>query len=82
MIRVNGSQANLSKPAARTGPQAVVAAGERQYSKGIRPVHGSALDLPVVRPAKFDVVINLKTAKAPGIEIPPAVSARADEVVA
>jgi putative ABC transport system substrate-binding protein len=93
-IRINTLALGARLPTMHAAREAVEAAGLMSYGPNRLDMYRRAADLvdkilrganpadiPVEQPTKFDLVINLTTAKALGLDIPPTLLARADEVI-
>jgi putative ABC transport system substrate-binding protein len=78
---------NLNLPFAQAGALFTYSRDPAEAFQGVarllkKILNGAApADLPVEQPTKFNLIINLKTAKALGLDIPPTLLARADEVI-
>jgi len=93
-IRIIGLAAQSGRPAIYGWPHFAQSGGLMSYSPDFQDMTrravvfvdkilkgAKAADLPVEQPTKFELVINLKTAKALGLKIPQSVLARADQVI-
>jgi putative ABC transport system substrate-binding protein len=93
-IRVNTLALGVRLPTIHGFREFVEAGGLMSYGPNFPHLHRRAADyvdkilrgakpadLPVEQPTKFDLIVNLTTAKALGLDVPPALLARADEVI-
>ena len=93
-VRINTLALAAGLPTMHSARELVEAAGLMSYGPNIPDMYRRAADfvdkilhgakpaeIPVEQPTKFDLVINLKTAKALGLDVPPTLLARADEVI-
>jgi putative tryptophan/tyrosine transport system substrate-binding protein len=93
-VRINTSALGARMPTTYNVKESVEAGGLMSYGPNFSDLFRRAADLvdkilrgakpadiPVEQPTKFDLVINLTTAKALGLEVPPMLLARADEVI-
>ena len=91
---INALALNARLPTMHGGRESVAAGGLISYGPNFPELWRRAADyidkilrgakpadIPVEQPAKFDLVINLKTAKALGLTVPPPMLARADDVI-